>query len=70
MSYIHLTIEERCCISKFYNEGKSIREIAKLIYRNPSIISRELKINSTVWTTGIYAHGVYVRGQLVQKTMK
>ena len=45
MSYIHLTIEERCCISKFYNEGKSIREIAKLIYRNPSTISRELKRN-------------------------
>lgn len=45
MSYIHLTIDERCCIRKFYEEGKSIREIAKLIMRNPSTVSRELNRN-------------------------
>ena len=47
MDYIHLTIEERCCIRTFYNEGKSIRLIAKLIGRNPSTISREIRRNCT-----------------------
>ena len=45
MSYLHLTIEERCCIRTFYNEGKSIREISKLIDRNPSTVSREIRRN-------------------------
>ncbi|MCQ2327724.1 MAG: IS30 family transposase [Bacteroidales bacterium] len=45
MSYQHLTIEERCCIREFYNKGKSIREIANLIDRNPSTISREIRRN-------------------------
>ena len=31
MNYNHLSIEERCCIRKYYNEGKSFREIAILI---------------------------------------
>lgn len=47
MNYTHLTIEERCCIRKFYNEGKSFREIAKLIDRNVSTISREINRNRT-----------------------
>ena len=47
MSYLHLTIEERCCIRTFYNEGKSIREISKLIDRNPSTVSREIRRNCT-----------------------
>ena len=42
MNYNHLTIEERCCIRKYYNEGKSFREIAILIGRNVSTISREI----------------------------
>ncbi len=45
MNYTHLTIEERCCIRKFYNEGKSFREIAKLVDRNVSTISREIARN-------------------------
>lgn len=47
MDYIHLTIEERCCIRTFYNEGKSIRTIAKLVGRNPSTISREIRRNTS-----------------------
>ena len=45
MNYHHLTIEERCCIREFYVKGKSYREIAKLIGRNVSTISRELRRN-------------------------
>ena len=51
MNYIHLTIEERACITKFKEMKLSIREIARMINRNPSTISRELKRNS--YKTGI-----------------
>ena len=47
MNYNHLTIEERCCIRKYYNEGKSFREIAELVGRNVSTISREIWRNKT-----------------------
>lgn len=47
MNYNHLTIEERCCIRKYYNEGKSFREIAILIGRNVSTISREIWRNKS-----------------------
>ena len=47
MNYHHLTIEERCCIREFYKKGKSYREIARLVGRNVSTISRELNRNST-----------------------
>lgn len=47
MNYTHLTIEERCCIREFYKKGKSYREIAKLIGRNVSTISREIMRNKT-----------------------
>ena len=51
MNYIHLTIEERACISKFKEMRLSLREMAKLLNRNVSTISRELKRNS--YKTGI-----------------
>jgi len=47
MSYTHLTIEERCCIRKYYKEGLSYRKIAVLVGRNVSTISRELRRNCT-----------------------
>ena len=47
MNYNHLTIEERCCIRKYYNEGKSFRKIAELVGRNVSTISREIWRNKT-----------------------
>ncbi len=46
MNYIHLTIEERACISKFKEMGLSLREMARLLNRNVSTISREIKRNS------------------------
>ena len=51
MNYNHLTIEERACITKFKEMKLSIREIAKLLDRSPSTISKELKRNS--YKTGI-----------------
>ena len=51
MNYIHLTIEERACISKFKEMKLSLREMAKILNRNVSTISRELKRNS--YKTGI-----------------
>lgn len=47
MSYIHLTIEERCCLREYYKKGLSYREIAKLMGRNVSTVSRELRRNCT-----------------------
>ncbi len=43
--YHHLTIEERSCLRIYYRQGKSYREIAKLLGRNVSTISRELRRN-------------------------
>lgn len=43
MSYHHLTIEERSCIRKYYVDGLSYREIARLIRRNVSTVSREIR---------------------------
>ena len=43
--YHHFTIEERACLRKYYVEGKSYREIARLLGRNVSSVSRELRRN-------------------------
>ena len=42
MSYTHLTIEERACIAVYYKENKTITQIARLLNRHKSTISREL----------------------------
>ena len=47
MNYKHLSKEERSCIRKYYVEGLSYRKIAKLIGRNVSTISREIRRNCT-----------------------
>ena len=47
--YKHYTLFERNCLQKFLTEGKSYREIARLLGRSPSTISREVKRN--------YSHG-------------
>ncbi|MBQ0139675.1 MAG: IS30 family transposase [Kurthia sp.] len=43
--YTHLTINERERIFLLINQGQSIRQVAYLLKRNPSTISRELKRN-------------------------
>ncbi len=48
MNYKHLTIEEHCCIRVYYKKGKSFREIAKLVGRNASTISREINRSKSV----------------------
>lgn len=45
MNYHHFSIEERCCLRKFYKEGLSYRKIAELLGRSPSTISREIARN-------------------------
>ena len=45
MSYAHFTLSERFCLQEFLNQGKTFREIAKLMDRSPSTISREVKRN-------------------------
>ena len=47
MNYHHLTIKERSCIRKYYVDGLSYREIARLIGRNVSTVSREIRRNCT-----------------------
>ena len=44
--YHHLTIEEREKLYLFENQGMSVRQIALLLHRSPSTISRELKRNA------------------------
>lgn len=44
--YRHITIEERESLLLLRSSGKSIRQIAMLLERNPSTISRELKRNT------------------------
>ena len=47
MNYSHLSIEERSCIREYYNSGKSFREIASLIGRSHTTISREINRNKS-----------------------
>ncbi len=51
-SYHHFTLKERICITENLKNGYSIRKISKLLNRNPSSVSREIKRNSN--TDGIY----------------
>jgi transposase, IS30 family len=43
--YDHLSIEERCEVSRLHREGYSHRQIAASLDRSPSTITRELKRN-------------------------
>ena len=47
MKYKQIDEEERKCIAAYLNEGKKSTEIAKILNRPRSIISREIKRNST-----------------------
>lgn len=49
MNYKHFTIEERCCLREYCIKGKSYREIARLLGRNVSSVSRELRRNCTFY---------------------
>ena len=47
MSYTHFTLEERKYLQQLLSEEKSLREIARILERSPSTISREIKRNSS-----------------------
>lgn len=56
MSYIHFTLSERDCLEENLKKGKSIREIAGILGRSPSSVSRELRRNSNKHPTKKYPH--------------
>ncbi|PWL87286.1 MAG: helix-turn-helix domain-containing protein [Oscillospiraceae bacterium] len=45
MNCHHLSIEERSCIRKYYVDGLSCREVARLIGRNAGTVPREIRRN-------------------------
>ncbi len=45
-TYVQLSLEDRCEISRRFEEGQSIRKIAADMDRAPSTIARELKLNT------------------------
>lgn len=54
MSYTELSIEERATIQVGQYKDLSQREIARMLGRSPSTISRELRLNELI--TGYSAH--------------
>ena len=55
--YDQLCQPERMCISRLYREGCSYRQIAAMLNRAPSTISREIRRNSQpsrFWPAGRY----------------
>jgi transposase, IS30 family len=63
-TYQHLTKNERDLIAVLKGEGRSLRDIAKAIGRNPSTVSRELKRNAPKIYQGYYlAHRAHERSQ-------
>ena len=59
-SYTHFTLSERNCLQQFLSEGKSYREIAKILGRSPSTISREVK-ETSVKRRIVTTHGGLLR---------
>lgn len=53
-SYKHLSVEERDLIAILHSGGKSLRDIAKRLNRNPATISRELFRNAAPVNRGYY----------------
>ena len=49
MSYTHFTLEERKYLQQLLSEKKSFREIARILGRSPSSISREVRRNRSKW---------------------
>ena len=77
-SYKHFTIEERKCLQQFLSEGLSFRQIADLLDKHPSSISREVKrnkakykpkgkVDNKYWYHYWRAQNLYVRRRREQK---
>lgn len=63
MGFKHLTINERESILKFQSQGKSISDIALILERNKSTISREFKRNSINAYSPSAAHNKYIQSK-------
>jgi IS30 family transposase len=53
-TYKHLNSDERDHLAVLKSKGKSLREIARILKRSPSTVSRELKRNAPPVYTGYY----------------
>lgn len=78
MSYTHFTLEERKYLQKLLSEDKSFREIAAILERSPSTISREVKRNKAkyrphnkpdnkYWYNHWRAQNLYIRRRREQR---
>ena len=47
LSYSHYTLEERKCLQRLLEEGRSVRFIARATGRSPSSVSREIRRNKS-----------------------
>ena len=66
MNYKHLTIEERCCLHKYHLDGLSCRKIARLIGRDVSTVSRELRRNC-ICKSGMPMYTPYIAQRKYQR---
>ena len=77
-SYTHFTLSERKYLQQLLSEGKSFREIAAILERSPSTISREVKRNSAkykpkhkpdnpYWYNHWRAQNLYIRRRRVRQ---
>ena len=60
-SYTHFTLDERICLQDLLKKGKSYRQIAEIMGRSPSTISRELKRNWSKKKNHYHAWGANVK---------
>ncbi len=61
-NYKHLSVEERDHLAVLKGKGHGVRDIARILKRSPSTISRELKRNAPTIRTGYYlAHRAHLR---------
>ena len=78
MSYTHFTLSERKYLQKLLSEDKSFREIAAILERSPSTISREVKrnkakykpkgkISNKYWYNHWRAENLYIRRRREQE---
>lgn len=52
----HLTIDDRCCIEEALYQGKSFKHIGKLVHKNCSTISKEVRKKFTVLKPSNFNH--------------
>lgn len=60
-SYTHFTLNERICLQDLIKIGKSYRQIAEILGRSPSTISREIKRNWSKKKNHYHAWGANVK---------